>query len=98
MRNSIDIVKVEITKRNVDKIAESYPEVYAKACKLLDDEYFKGVIDAIAIPLNESVPGWVLPFVRYTEIINDNVGKFPLESIGTYRGNPNNNISNIVDF
>lgn len=98
IRNSVDIVKVEITKRNVDKIAENYPEVYAKACALLETENFKNGIDAIAIPMNENVPGWVLPFIRYAEIINDNVGKFPLESIGLHRGSPNNNTTNIVSF
>lgn len=98
IRNSIDIVKVEITKRNIDKIAESHPEVYAKACALLETPEFKSGIEAIAIPVNEPVPQWVLPFVRYAEIINDNVGKFPLESIGLYRGNANNNATNIVSF
>jgi hypothetical protein len=98
VRNSLDIVKVEITKKNINKIAESYPEVYNKALQLLDDEYFKAGIDAIAIPANEPVPGWILPFVRYAEIVNDNVGKFPLESIGLYRGNPNNNSTNIISF
>ena len=98
IRNNLDIIKVEITRRNVDKIAEMYPEVYQRTLELLDNEYFKGSIDAIAIPPNEPVPGWVLPFVRYAEIINDNVGNFPLESVGLYRGNPNNNTSNIVSF
>ena len=98
VRNNLDIVKVEITKRNIDKIADSYPDVYQKAIDLMDTKEFKAGIDAIAIPANEPVPGWVLPFVRYAEIVNDNVGKFPLESIGMYRGNPNNNTSNIVSF
>lgn len=98
-RNSIDIVKVEITKKNVDLIKDSFPSVYEKAVRLMEtNKYYESGIDAIAIPLNEPVPGWVLPFVRYSEIINDNVANFPLESIGLYRGNPNNNAVNIIQF
>lgn len=98
-RNSVDIVKVEITKKNIDRIKESYPDVYEKAVRLMENnKFYMTGIDAISIPLNESVPGWVLPFVRYSEIINDNIGKFPLESIGLYRGNQNNNATNIISF
>jgi len=59
---------------------------------------FKNGIDCVAIPLNEPVPVWILPFVRYAEIINDNVAKFPLESIGLFRGNANNNSTNLISF
>lgn len=98
-RNSIDIIKVEITKANVGLIKDDYPEVYAKAVDTLEhNQYFKGGIDAIGLPLNEPVPGWVLPFVRYAEIINDNVAKFPLESVGIKRGNSHNNSTNIISF
>ena len=69
------------------------------AITLNADQTISGTgLNLLAIPANEPVPGWVLPFVRYAEIVNDNVGKFPLESIGMYRGNPNNNTSNIVSF
>lgn len=99
IRNSVDIVKVEITKKNVGLIEESHPEVYRKAVELMNtNKYYAGGIDSIAIPMNEPVPDWILPFIRYAEIINDNVSKFPLESIGLYRGNPHNNSTNIVAF
>lgn len=98
-RNSVDIIKVEITPKNIAQIQEDHPHVYEKAMNLMqNNKFFKSGIDAISLPLNEPVPDWVLPFVRYAEIINDNVGKFPLESLGLYRGNPNNNSTNIVCF
>ena len=98
-RNSVDIVKVNIDKHTIERIKDTYPDVYEKAVKFLDgNQYFKDGIDTVAIPTNESVPAWVLEFVRYEEIISDNVGKFPLESVGLYRGNDNNNKSNIVRF
>ena len=99
IRNSIDIVKVEINRRNIETIKDEFPGVYQRAMDLMTNvSQFKNGIDSIAIPLNEPVPQWVLPFVRYAEIINDNVAKFPLESIGLYRGNATNNTSNLISF
>lgn len=98
IRNSIDIVKVEMTPRNIDIIKESHPEVYEKAMALFRTKEFENGIDAMAIPINEPVPEWVKPFIRFGEIINDNVSKFPLESIGLFRGNPNNNSTNMISF
>lgn len=99
IRNSLDVIKTEITPKNISKIEHTHPDVYAKAVDLMtNDKYYAGGIDAIAVPMNEPVPEWVLPFVRYSEIISDNVGKFPLESIGMHRGNANNNYTNIVEF
>lgn len=98
VRNSIDVVKVEITPRNIDLIKDSNPDVYQKALALFNIKEFSTGIDAVAIPINEPVPEWVKPFIRYAEIINDNVSKFPLESIGVYRGNASNNMTNIIDF
>lgn len=97
IRNSVDIVKVEINKKNIGIIEEDFPGVYHRAITLMaNNKYYAAGIDAIAIPLNEIVPAWVLPFVRYAEIINDNVAKFPLESIGLNRGNDHNNSTNIL--
>lgn len=98
VRNSVDVVKVEMTTRNIDLIKDSHPDVYAKALELFKTKEFNIGIDAVAIPINEPVPDWVKPFIRYAEIINDNVSKFPLESVGLYRGNQNNNSTNIINF
>ena len=98
IRNSVDVVKVDISEKNIDRIRDSFPDVYEKAIALLKTKEFQGGISAVAIPLNEPVPGWVLPFIEYHTIINDNVSGFPLEAIGLYRGANTNNSTNIVSF
>ena len=97
-RNSVDVVKVDINMKNINAIKETYPYVYEKAVELLGTKEYKTGISAIAIPLSEDVPKWILPFINYAEIIHDNVSGFPIESIGFYRGNKSNNISNIISF
>lgn len=97
-RNSVDIAKVDISLKNIDRIQEKFPEVYERAVELLKTDEFKNGISSIAIPLNEPVPEWVLPFIEYETIINDNVNGFPLESIGLFRGSKNNNSTNIIKF
>ena len=97
-RNSVDIIKVEITKKNIHLIQETHPYVYDKAIELMKTDEYSDGIGAIALPLNEPVPNWVIPFIQYKEIINDNVSGFPIESIGLYRGNDNNNSTNIISF
>lgn len=81
-RNTILIIKTVINRKNADKIAKDYPQHYARLLKVLDDENFKGKIEAVAIPMNSEIPNWVVPFINYTEIIHDNLRTFPLEQIG----------------
>lgn len=98
-RNSVDVAKVDMNLRNLDRIRDSYPGVYERAVNLIKtNESYKNGISSIAIPLNEPVPGWILPFIQYDEIINDNVSGFPIESIGFYRGNKYNNSTNMIKF
>ena len=102
IRNSLDVVKVDINPRNIDLIKDNHPQVYEKAIALFNNpsyaKEFGTGIDTIAIPGNEQTPDWVKPFIRYAEIINENVSKFPLESIGIYRGTSNNNTTNMISF
>lgn len=97
-RNSVSVIKVDITPKNVDKIALTYPEQCLKMKELMKTRHYDTGIDVIALPLNESVPKWVLPFITYATIISDNLSLFPLESIGIYRGNKNNARSNILQM
>lgn len=98
IRNSVDVVKVDMSMKNIDRIRDTFPGVYERAIALFKTKEFATGISSIAIPLNEPVPGWVLPFIEYATIINDNVSGFPIESIGLYRGSSNNNSTNIISF
>ena len=99
IRNSIDVVKVDMNPKNIDRIRETFPDVYEKAVALFNSEkYFATGISSIAIPLNEPVPEWVLPFIEYAEIINNNISGFPIESIGLFRGADRNNSTNMIQF
>lgn len=98
IRNSVDIAKVDMNPKNIDRIRDSHPYVYEKAVELFKQPGFTTGISSVAIPLNEPVPGWVLPFIEYAEIINSNVKGFPIESIGIYRGSDKNNSTNMIQF
>lgn len=102
-RNTVDIVKVIINERNVDKVKEKYPEVYDKLIQVLRDPNIQnfgssvdnarsktvgdGEITALAIPIDVETPEWVMEFIDYTSIINDCLSSFPIESIGITKMN-----------
>lgn len=107
-RNGIDILKVNINPTNVVKIRDQYPEIYDKITYVIGTETepsvdvnfknsYKGSISAVAIPKDVSTPEWLIPFIDYNTIINDNLCNFPLESIGIRRlGKDKVNYTNIV--
>lgn len=98
-RNSILIIKVNISHKNIEGLRISNPEKFDQMAKLLATKEFKGVVEAVAIPFNASIPKWLIEFIDYNTIIHDNLTNFPLESIGITRLN-NNNItySNILEL
>ena len=106
-RNSMDIVKVVVNEETVEKIKDTYPETYEKIKNVLKDtSIFKGKatskgneFTSLAMPLDVGVPKWVVEFIDYTTIINDNIGNFPLKSVNI-QTNGNNNIpySNIMSI
>lgn len=98
IRNSVDVVKVDMSMKNIDRIKDTFPYVYEKAIELMKTKEYATGISAIAIPLNEAVPGWILPFIEYETIINDNISGFPIESIGLFRGSQKNNSTNMIKF
>lgn len=109
-RNAVNIAKISINMSNIDKIKDTFPEVYQNMLVALSREEFGanrvidnaskqkyGSIDAIAIPLEVDVPEWLNDFINYTSIISDNLSGFPYESIGIMRmDKPNITYSNIV--
>lgn len=95
-RNSVDIVKVDINNKNIDKLKFEYPEIHEKILGILEQKEFKGTISTIAIPKNERIPVWLLEYIDYVTIISDNAKHLPIESLGIYRGLDNNNYTNIL--
>ena len=112
-RNAIYIVKTSIDRNTAEDIKDTYPEIYEHIMNALDDETFKtyvkdpktgektklssNSIDAVALPLDTSLPDWLAGFVNYDSIIADNLNGFPYESIGIERlGRNSVNQTNIV--
>ena len=97
-RNSVDIAKVIIDKNTIEKVKDTDPELYIRCKQLLESGDFKDpIINSLAIPKDLEVPKWVLNFIDYDTIINENVSGFPLESVGCMRlENDRVNWSNIL--
>lgn len=96
-KNSVSVAKVKINDSTVEKIKDKYPELYERCKELLSNKYFLGGADCIAIPYDQDVPEWLSEFIDYNTIVNDNIGGYPLESIGICRmDNDNVNYTNIL--
>lgn len=99
-RNTIDVVKVNITPLNIEKIKDKYPDVYERFIKFFQDtNFFKNdsTITTIAVPLDIEVPEWIREFIDIKTITNDNITNFPFESVGITRlGASNINYSTIM--
>lgn len=110
-RNTIGVVKVQIDPSNIDRIRDKYPAVYDRFVELFMDQAFfkpgvnedctpkKKEITTLAIPIDVDTPEWVSEFIDYKTIVNDNVGNFPVESVGIRRlGASNINYSTIMNI
>ena len=98
-RNKIIKIKVDINKKNIHRIAESYPEVYAKLVTLLNHPTLGKDLNTIALPLDSEVPDWILVFVDVQTIVSNVLSNFPLESIGLKRfDNDTANYTNIISL
>ena len=98
-RNKIIKIKIDVNKKNVDKIKDIYPEEHAKLVRLLNHPILSTKVTVIGLPIDVKVPDWVLSFVDFTTIINDQLKNFPLDSIGLKRlNNDSVNVSNIIQL
>ena len=98
-RNQIIKIKLNINKNNIGQIQDTHPEVYNKLVKLMADPTTCDKLGTIGLPIDSAIPDWVLNFVNITEIVNDNLQNFPLESIGLRRlNNDAVNYSNIISL
>ncbi len=98
-RNSVIIIKCSITPKNIYQIEQSFPNEFNKIIELMKTKEYCTEITSIAIPSDANVPEWLIPFINYTEIINDNIRNFPLGNIGMSE-TPNKavNYSNIISI
>lgn len=102
--NSIDIVKMSITPKNILKIKDSNPDIYERVMKLFNDDpkTYKREITSIAIPKDlDIIPEWVKEFIDYNTIVTDNISSFPFNSLLLTRmdGKKNNvNYTNILSL
>ena len=97
--NTVLIIKTSINKKNSDLIMNNFPEHYIRLKKLLERKEFKDGISSIAIPINIQIPDWIIPFIDYNTIIQDNLKIFPLEFIGLSKADSKYvTHSNIVQF
>jgi len=96
-RNAIDIAKVNLNVKNVEKL-QKYPEIYENAKKYLESPQSKGKIEAIALPLEVKAPDWLLDIIDYKTIVNNNISGFVYDSVGIVNLSENTNYSNIIQL
>lgn len=97
--NYIDIIKVNINKKNVDKIKDIDEDIYIKLRDVLENNpAYKNGITNIAVPPDATLPEWVLSYINHRTIISDNICNFPIEDLNIDR--PNNKVAytNIMSF
>jgi uncharacterized protein with HEPN domain len=102
----VDMIKVKLTnEKEVEKLKDVnrgyydviHKEIFGNSIAKIAE---KGV-QVIAIPRNvESIPEWIMPFIDYDTIVNDNLSRFysVLESLGieTIKTSKKEYISNIL--
>lgn len=81
-RSSVDILKVNINKNNIDNLKEKYIDIYNNILDLLSIPSFKDGIKAISLPPDVSIPEWLFEYIDFNDIIGDNLSPFPIETIG----------------
>lgn len=92
------VVKVRINPINAAKLQQENNRVWEGLQQFFKMKQFKDGITSYTIPHEVSIPTWLLEYIDYYSIINDNIKNFPLESIGLVgkAGNESVNHSNIL--
>lgn len=81
-RSAIDILKIDIDKKNIAPLKETHPDIYNTLMDLLSLDAFKAGIKAISLPPDVKVPDWLFDYIDFNTIVNDNLTPFPIETIG----------------
>ena len=97
-RNSGLLVKVKINPINAAHLEEDNPRIYKQLAKFFEKKEFSKGITSYVVPYDIALPEWVLEFIDYYQIINDNITNFPIESVGLVgrAGNSSVNHSNLL--
>lgn len=72
---SAKIIKVNLIKlKDFSKLSIDNPSIYGKLKKLFEsnDRIMKSGITSIALPIDESVPDWMVPYINLDEIVSNN--------------------------
>lgn len=97
-RNPLDVIKINIDKNSVGKLAQDYPLQFERFSNIVNPnctefidgnlkvkDVFSGKIDTIGLPKDIPVPEWIKIFIDYDQIIEDNLSGFPTGGIvGTF--------------
>ena len=81
-RNSGLLIKVKINPITTSHLEEDNPRIWKILQDLFNRKEFSRGINNYVIPYDVSIPEWVVEFIDYYQIINDNLKTFPLESVG----------------
>lgn len=100
-RNNILVIKININPSNDKPIKDTDEGRYNRLLDLYEMKQFANGVGVIGIPMDQDTPEWLMDYIDYSTIINDNLTNFktPLECIGIEmfdRGNIN--YSNIVEL
>jgi len=85
----IDIIKVNMDEESIEKIKQSEPEIYERIIENIyhasDKKIREKGVKVIGLPRNiPKIPDWIIPFIDYNTIINNNLSTFHgvLDSLG----------------
>lgn len=98
-RGSVDILKVNINKINIQSLKDKEPDIYEEIMKLFSIQQFKDGISAISLPPDVKIPEWLFDYIDFKTIVNDNLTPFPIETIGLSRMDKTSiNYTNIINL
>lgn len=77
----VDKVKLTLdNEKEYERLKELYPDIYKVVKRNILEHHDKGFADKglsiLAIPKNVETPEWIVPFIDYDTIVNDNISRF----------------------
>lgn len=86
--SNVYVIKLRLGKKNaLEELQLKYPDIYRRINKNIINSGIEGLgsVETIAIPSNlKEIPQWIIDFIDYETMVNDNVSKFypVLEALG----------------